>query len=209
MGSPARRSVSAHRVVKRSDHANNSVETRSSHRGAAPIGSATTCAARLPVKSLYLEAEAPPHPADRTRDAPSLRRRASHRSPQERASHGFLHHRHGDANNAILAAVGYSFRLLIKWLRILLCRDLRAAKTSHSVKNNSSRTTNLPPFRRRAAGRVGDRLARRPDPACASSRSCPSLPCSVCSSQRLIGSAVLVASSIMLICGGNPHCPKL
>ena len=32
----------------------------------------------------------------------------------------YLHHRQGDANNAILAAVGYDFRLLIKWLRILL-----------------------------------------------------------------------------------------
>jgi len=30
-------------------------------------------------------------------------------------------HRHGDANNAILAAVGYNFRLLIRWLRFLLC----------------------------------------------------------------------------------------
>jgi len=38
----------------------------------------------------------------------------------------YLHHRHGDANNAILAAVGYNFRLLIKWLRILLCLVLAA-----------------------------------------------------------------------------------
>ena len=28
--------------------------------------------------------------------------------------------RKGDANNAILAAVGYNFRRLIRWLRILL-----------------------------------------------------------------------------------------
>jgi len=32
----------------------------------------------------------------------------------------YLHHRQGDANNAILAAVGYNFRLLINWLRISL-----------------------------------------------------------------------------------------
>jgi transposase, IS5 family len=38
----------------------------------------------------------------------------------------YLHHRHGAANNAILAAVGYNFRLLIKWLRILLCLVLVA-----------------------------------------------------------------------------------
>jgi hypothetical protein len=38
----------------------------------------------------------------------------------------YLHHRDGDANNAILTAVGYNFRLLIKWLRILLCLILVA-----------------------------------------------------------------------------------
>ena len=32
----------------------------------------------------------------------------------------YLAHRHGDFNNAILAAVGYNFRRLIRWLRILL-----------------------------------------------------------------------------------------
>ena len=32
----------------------------------------------------------------------------------------YLAHRHGDANNAILAAAGYNFSLLIKWLRFLL-----------------------------------------------------------------------------------------
>ena len=33
----------------------------------------------------------------------------------------YLAHRHGDFNNAILAAVRYNFRHLIRWLRILLC----------------------------------------------------------------------------------------
>ena len=32
----------------------------------------------------------------------------------------YLAHRHGDFNNAILAAAGYNFRRLIRWLRILL-----------------------------------------------------------------------------------------
>ena len=39
---------------------------------------------------------------------------------EHRMERNYLHHRHGDANNAILAAVGYNFRLLLKWLRILL-----------------------------------------------------------------------------------------
>ncbi len=33
----------------------------------------------------------------------------------------YLADRRGDLNNAILAAVGYNFRRLIKWLRTLLC----------------------------------------------------------------------------------------
>ena len=32
----------------------------------------------------------------------------------------YLWHREGDAANAVLAAVGYNFRRLIKWLRLLL-----------------------------------------------------------------------------------------
>ena len=32
----------------------------------------------------------------------------------------YLAGRNGDANNAILAAIGYNFRRLIRWLRILL-----------------------------------------------------------------------------------------
>jgi hypothetical protein len=37
-----------------------------------------------------------------------------------------LAHRAGDAINAVLAAVGYNFRLLIRWLRFLLHRILLA-----------------------------------------------------------------------------------
>ena len=33
----------------------------------------------------------------------------------------YLAYREGDANNAVLAAVGYNFRRLIRWLRILWC----------------------------------------------------------------------------------------
>ena len=36
----------------------------------------------------------------------------------------YLWHHHGDAINAILAAAGYNFRRLIRWLRLLLCRIL-------------------------------------------------------------------------------------
>lgn len=32
----------------------------------------------------------------------------------------YLWFKHGDANNAVLAAVGYNFRRLLRWLRRLL-----------------------------------------------------------------------------------------
>ncbi|HEY4973312.1 MAG TPA: IS5/IS1182 family transposase, partial [Steroidobacteraceae bacterium] len=38
----------------------------------------------------------------------------------------YLWHRRGDATNAVLAAAGYNFRRLIRWLRLLLCLILRA-----------------------------------------------------------------------------------
>jgi len=49
-----------------------------------------------------------------------------HLKNEHRMDRNYLHHRCGDANNAILAAAGYNFRLLIKWLRILLCLVLVA-----------------------------------------------------------------------------------
>jgi transposase, IS5 family len=49
-----------------------------------------------------------------------------HLKNEHRMDRNYLYHRRGDASNAILAAVGYNFRLLIKWLRILLCLVLAA-----------------------------------------------------------------------------------
>ena len=55
-----------------------------------------------------------------------MRRRAAvepvigHLKDEHRMGRNYLAHRHGDLNNAILAAAGYNFRRLIKWLRILL-----------------------------------------------------------------------------------------
>jgi IS5 family transposase len=36
----------------------------------------------------------------------------------------YLWHGCGDATNAVLAAVGYNFRRLIRWLKLLLCQIL-------------------------------------------------------------------------------------
>jgi transposase, IS5 family len=61
-----------------------------------------------------------------------MRRRAAvepvigHLKEEHRMDRNYLAHRHGDFNNAILAAVGYNFRRLIRWLRILLCLILMA-----------------------------------------------------------------------------------
>jgi hypothetical protein len=49
-----------------------------------------------------------------------------HLKEDHRMDRNYLAHRHGDLNNAVLAAVGYNFRRLIRWLRILLCLILGA-----------------------------------------------------------------------------------
>jgi len=55
-----------------------------------------------------------------------LRRRSAvepvigHLKSEHRMGRNYLWHREGDAANAVLAAVGYNFRRLIKWLRRLL-----------------------------------------------------------------------------------------
>ena len=52
-----------------------------------------------------------------------------HLKNEHRMDRNYLADRQGDLNNAILAAVGYNFRRLIRWLRILLCLILMALFT--------------------------------------------------------------------------------
>ena len=49
-----------------------------------------------------------------------------HLKAEHRMGRNYLWYRRGDANNAVLAAVGYNFRRLIRWLRILLRQFLSA-----------------------------------------------------------------------------------
>jgi transposase, IS5 family len=55
-----------------------------------------------------------------------LRRRSAvepvigHLKSEHRMGRNYLWHRNGDAANAVLAAVGYNFRRLIRWLSLLL-----------------------------------------------------------------------------------------
>jgi IS5 family transposase len=61
-----------------------------------------------------------------------IRRRAAvepvigHLREDHRMGRNYLAHSSGDAINAVLAAVGYNFRLLLRWLRLLLFRILTA-----------------------------------------------------------------------------------
>jgi IS5 family transposase len=61
-----------------------------------------------------------------------LRRRAAvepvigHLKAEHRMGRNYLAHRRGDAANAVLAAAGYNFRRLIRWLRLLLRQILSA-----------------------------------------------------------------------------------
>lgn len=49
-----------------------------------------------------------------------------HLKSEHRMGRNYLWYRQGDAINAVLAATGYNFRLLIRWLRLLLFRFLVA-----------------------------------------------------------------------------------
>ncbi len=61
-----------------------------------------------------------------------MRRRAAvepvigHLKDDHRMGRNYLAHSSGDAINAVLAAVGYNFRLLLRWLRLLLSQILTA-----------------------------------------------------------------------------------
>jgi transposase, IS5 family len=52
-----------------------------------------------------------------------------HLKDDHRMNRNYLAYREGDANNAILAAAGYNFRRVLRWLRLLLCLILTASST--------------------------------------------------------------------------------
>ena len=52
-----------------------------------------------------------------------------HIKNEHRMDRNYLAHSSGDAINAVLAAIGYNFRLLLNWLRLLLRLFLTALLT--------------------------------------------------------------------------------
>ena len=52
-----------------------------------------------------------------------------HLKAEHRMGRNYLAHRASDAINAVLAAAGYNFHLLLKWLQLLLSRFLATRKT--------------------------------------------------------------------------------
>ncbi len=68
----------------------------------------------------------------------ALRRRAAvepvigHLKAEHRMGRNYLAHRAGDAINAVLAAVGYNFSLLLKWLRLLCAMIMEAIVAASS-----------------------------------------------------------------------------
>jgi len=58
-----------------------------------------------------------------------------HLKDDHRMGRNYLAHSSGDATNAVLAAVGYNFRRLIQWLRLLLLRILIVARFAAQLKS--------------------------------------------------------------------------
>ncbi len=83
-------------------------------------------AARLQVQGLYRRPEAAREPKIKR----EMRRRSAvepvigHLKSEHRMGRNYLWYRQGDAINAVLAAAGYNFRLLLRWLRLSLFRFL-------------------------------------------------------------------------------------
>jgi transposase, IS5 family len=60
-----------------------------------------------------------------------------HTKAEHRMNRNYLAHASGDANNAVLAAIGYNFSLILKWLR-LLCVWIMVALASLTKHKNRS-----------------------------------------------------------------------
>jgi len=57
-----------------------------------------------------------------------------HLKAEHRMGRNYLAHRAGDAANAVLAAAGYNFRLLLRWLRLLLCQILLQFRQAYRLR---------------------------------------------------------------------------
>ena len=57
-------------------------------------------------------------------------RRIGHLKAEHRMGRNYLAHRAGDAVNAVLAAAGYNFHLLLRWLELLLSKFLGGSESS-------------------------------------------------------------------------------
>src|SRR5947207_11641429 len=84
-----------------------------------------------------------------------LRRRSAvepvigHLKAEHRMGRNYLRYRQGDAINALMAAAGYNFRLLIRWLRLLLFKFMTALLGRHQLapaRNRYSSQTTKSPF---------------------------------------------------------------
>jgi hypothetical protein len=105
-----------------------------------------------------------------------MRRRAAvepvicHIKNGHRMNRNYLAGPKGDAINAVLAATGYSFRLLLNWLRLLLCLDcqpdpaalIQRKHTSDHVKANCSRRSVYRLPHPHVAFYLGGRLPQQP-----------------------------------------------
>jgi IS5 family transposase len=58
-----------------------------------------------------------------------------HLKAEHRMGRNHLAHRAGDAANAVLAAAGYNFHLLLRWLQRLLSRYLTAQDATAALQS--------------------------------------------------------------------------
>ena len=94
-----------------------------------------------------------------------MRRRAAvepvigHLKDEHRMDRNYLAARRGDANNAVLAAVGYNFRRLIRWLRIFCASSWRCSSLSQTARLKKPFFTDDQPRSRRPVSTAPPKIA--------------------------------------------------
>src|SRR5258708_38595589 len=85
-----------------------------------------------------------------------------HLKDEHRMGRNYLAHRSGDFNNAVLAAVGYNFRRIIRWLRILCSLFLMAFLPQSKPVPEGNGDSSPPTNQVRNGPSVGVALRRSP-----------------------------------------------
>jgi transposase, IS5 family len=122
--------MTATRLIRSSRRSRSSSATPSSGLMSIPAIAATTLRPPINSRSTSPSRSAASRRRSNARCGAAIEPVIGHLKNEHRMDRNDLHHRSGDANNAVLAAIDYNFRRPIRWLTLLSCPVLAVLRSA-------------------------------------------------------------------------------